>query len=290
MINKNFFENLKNGRNKMKNNKPEINEEFYERRKLYAKRMKSGLIYGPITSRRSGVSLGINPVKGGFLCNFDCVYCQYGNESNQKGKFSKPDEIKKALEETLRKLIKSKEKIDSLTICGPTEPLLNPKIKEITQVVIDLRNKYLPDVEIDLFTNASMPIIIPKIDKVFLKYDAYFNETERPKNKMTKSDVIQNIIRANAPRIIQSMWFKGKLGNCYNNCVKEYILDIKNISKKCPIELLQIYTILYIPSTDKIVPCSEKELNGLAKKITRETSVKTKVFYKPPKIKGRIKF
>lgn len=272
-------------------NETEINEEFFEKGRLYAKRMKSGLVYGPITSRRSGISLGINPVKGGFLCNFDCIYCQYGKGQNQKGKFSKPDEIKKALEKRLKNIVKKKEKIDSLTICGPTEPLLNPRIKEIVQIVIDLRNKYLPNVEIDLFTNASRPIIIPKINKVILKYDACFSKTEKPKDKTIKSDVIKNIIRADLkPKIIQSMWFKGEFGNYSEYCFKKYILDIKNISKKCSVELLQIYTMLYIPFSDKIFPCNKKELNKIAKRITKETNIKTKVFCEPPKINKKIRF
>lgn len=269
----------------------EINEELYKKGKLYAKRIKSGLVYGPITSRRSGISLGINPVNGGFLCNFDCVYCQYGKEQNQKGKFSKPDEIKRALEKRLKKVIEDKEKIDSLTICGPIEPLLNPKIKEIVQIVIELRNKYLPEAEIDLFTNASRPINIPKIDKVFLKYDACFEAVEKPKDKTTKSNVIKNIIQSNLkPKIIQSMWFKGEQGNYSEHCIKEYIRDIIKINKKSPIEILQIYSMLYIPFTDKIIPCNEEELNKLAKKITKETKVKTKVFCKPPKINKKIRF
>jgi len=272
-------------------NETEINEEFYKKGKLYAKVMKSGLVYGPITSRRSGISLGINPVSGGFLCNFDCVYCQYGKKQNPIGKFSKPDEIKKALEKRLKKVIENQEKIDSLTICGPTEPLLNPKIKEIIQIVIELRNKYLPGVEIDLFTNASKPINIPKIDKVFLKYDACFEAVEKPKDKTTKSNVIKNIIQSNLkPKIIQSMWFKGEQGNYSEPCIGEYILDIKKINKENPIGVIQIYSMLYIPFTDKIIPCNEKELNKLAERITKETNVKTKVFCKPPKINKKIRF
>lgn len=269
----------------------EINEEYYKKGKLYAKRMKSGLIYGPITSRRSGISLGINPVKGGFLCNFNCIYCQYGKEQNQKGKFSRPDEIKKELEKRFKKIIKNKEKIDSLTICGPTEPLLNPKIKEIVQVVINLRNKYLPKVEIDLFTNASRLISIPEIDKVFLKYDACFERVEKPKDKTTKSEVIKNIIQSNLkPKVIQSMWFKGEDGNYSERCIREYILDIKKINKKSPIEIIQIYSMLYIPFDGKITLCNEKELNKLASRITKETNVKTKVFCNPPKINKKIRF
>lgn len=271
--------------------KLEINEDLYKKGKLYAKRMKSGLVYGPITSRRSGLSLGINPVKGGFLCNFDCVYCQYGKESNQNGKFSNPQEIKKALEKRLKEVLKNNEKIDSLTICGPTEPLLNPKIKEITQIVIDLRNKYLPNVEIDLFTNASMPIILPKINRVFLKFDACFDNIEKPKNKISKLDVMKNIIYTKVkPKIIQSMWLKGELGNYSEDCINKYILDIKKMNKESPIDILQIYSMLYIPFTDKITPCNKKELIEVAKKITKETGVKTKVFYEPPKIDKKIRF
>ena len=154
-----------------------------------------------------------------------------------------------------------------------------------------LRSTYLPDTEIDLFTNASLPINIPKIDKVFLKFDAGFNEIEKPKDKTTKSDIIQNIINANLnPKIIQSMWLKGESGNYTEDKIKEYISDIKKISKVTSIDLLQIYTMLYIPFTNKIIPCKEKELIKLSNRISKETNVKTKVFHKPPEIKKKIRF
>ena len=275
----------------MSPNESEVNEELYEKGRLYAKRMKSGLVYGPITSRRSKISLGINPVKGGFLCNFDCIYCQYGKEANQRGKFSTPPEIKKALEKRIKKIIKNREKINSLTICGPTEPLLNPKIKEIIDIVIKLRNKYLPRTEIDLFTNASRQIDFSGIDRVFLKFDADFSRVEKPKDKTTKTKVIQNIVNANSnPKIIQSMWFKGKSGNLHEKSIDGYIRNIKRINESSPINLIQIYTVLYLPMTKGIAPCNEKELKKLSDRIVRETNVRTQVFYRPPKIDKKIVF
>jgi len=269
----------------------EISEDFFEKGKLYAKRMKSWVVYGPIMSRRAGISLWINPVKNWFLCNFDCVYCQYWRVSNQKGIFAEPNEVKTMLEARLIEIVNSKIKINSLSICGPTEPLLNPKISEIVSVVITLRNKYVPKIDIDLFTNASIPIKIPAVDKVFLKFDANFKKTNQSKVNIWKEYIIQNIINFDVtPRIIQSMWFKWESGNFSELYIEEYIQDIKTINQKVKIDLLQFYTLLYIPSVDNIFPCDKNELTNLAKRIKDETSIESKVFYDPVEIDGKIRF
>ena len=92
----------------------------------YYKQLKREAVYGPINSRRLGLSLGINPIQGGFGCNWSCVYCQYGFddlvEAMKKGKrlkFTRLSEIESALKERLE----SNEHYDSITICGPTEPI-----------------------------------------------------------------------------------------------------------------------------------------------------------------------
>lgn len=181
-----------------------------------------------------------------------------------------------------------------MTICGPTEPLLNPEIKSIIKVVTKLRNIYLPKTEIDLFTNASRPIDVPPVDKIFLKFDAGFNKLEKPKDKTTKSDVIQNIIQAKIkPKIIQSMWCDGTVGNYSEKYIQEYIKNLNIIHQRSPIDLLQVYTILYIPFKhfiNQMIPCSKEKLNKLARKIANETKISTKVFFKPPQINKKIIF
>ena len=270
----------------------EIREALYKKGRLYAKRIKTGIIYGPITSRRSGISLGISPVKGGFLCNFACIYCQYGAQIKERGVFAKPFEVKRELEKRLKEMKKKKEIIDSLTICGPTEPTMNPEIRKIMDIVLQLRKKYSPKARTDFFTNASKIVDFSGIDEVYLKLDAGFKRIEKPKGKTTKEEIIENIIKANSkPKVIQSIWFKGRDGNFTEKDISEYIKDIKRIAEKTKIDLIQFYTLLYIPPKEKnIFPCNDKEMINLGKTIGKKTGVKIKVYLRPTRTGKKFRF
>src|SRR5665647_2374942 len=72
------------------------------------------IIFGPIRSRRLGISLGINllPLHGK-VCSFDCLYCECGlNANNKSGSLPKAEEVKNALEAKLIQL-----QIDGIKPC-----------------------------------------------------------------------------------------------------------------------------------------------------------------------------
>ncbi len=147
----------------------------------YFKEIKQGVVYGPINSRRLGLSLGINPIQGGFGCNFSCIYCQYGaeslDESIKKGRIrmSTPEEIRKGLVERLS----SNEHYDSITLSGPTEPTLSPYFDEIVDLIVEMRDAYRSGISTSLFTNGTRlkDKNLAPLDCVFMKLDAGNEET-----------------------------------------------------------------------------------------------------------------
>ena len=99
--------------------------------------LQSGIIYGPILSRRLGRSLGINllPAKRK-VCSFDCVYCQYGythdlNLHPMRAELPKPPEVFEAVEAALKK----PRSMDYLTFSGNGEPTIHPDFPEIVRGV-----------------------------------------------------------------------------------------------------------------------------------------------------------
>ena len=61
-------------------------------------------IFGPIHSRRLGVSLGVNLQPGdGKVCSFDCIYCECGFNADHRPHSPRPTrkQVAEALEETL---------------------------------------------------------------------------------------------------------------------------------------------------------------------------------------------
>ncbi|MGN1260021.1 MAG: radical SAM protein, partial [Alloprevotella sp.] len=64
-------------------------------------------IFGPVHSRRLGVSLGINLMPAdGKVCTFDCLYCECGFNADHRPHRPRPTraEVAAALEEQLRKM------------------------------------------------------------------------------------------------------------------------------------------------------------------------------------------
>ncbi|HMV27115.1 MAG TPA: radical SAM protein, partial [bacterium] len=104
-------------------------------------------IYGPLTTRRLGTSLGINllPV-GRKVCNFECVYCECGwTDTSVKDVIPTLEEFTEALESKLSALRQQNQNIDHITFAGNGEPTLHPNFSAIIDTTREKRDKYFPN-------------------------------------------------------------------------------------------------------------------------------------------------
>ena len=93
-------------------------------------------IFGPVHSRRLGVSLGINLLpEDGKVCTFDCIYCECGFNSDHRPKKPLPtrEEVRAALEARLQDMQKNGPVPDVLTFAGNGEPTAHPHFPEIIE-------------------------------------------------------------------------------------------------------------------------------------------------------------
>ena len=100
-------------------------------------------IFGPIHSRRLGVSLGINLLpRDGKVCTFDCIYCECGFNADHRPKSKLPthEEVIAALEERLQDMKANGPHPDVLTFAGNGEPTSHPQFAAIMKDVTRLRN------------------------------------------------------------------------------------------------------------------------------------------------------
>ena len=109
---------------------------------------KTKCVFGPVPSRRLGVSLGVDllPFK---TCTLDCVYCECGrttNHTNVRAEYCPTD----AVLDELDAFFSTGRKIDFLTFSGVGEPTLHCGIGRI----IDHVKRTHPEVRICLLTNA----------------------------------------------------------------------------------------------------------------------------------------
>ena len=143
------------------------------------------IAYGPIRSRRLGVSLGMNLMPTtAKLCTFDCVYCECGwNQPVSHPALPTRQEVREALASRLGAL--SPNSLDVITFSGNGEPTLHPDFLGIIQDTCALRDQYCPQAKISVLSNSTQlgrPDVVKALrmcDNRILKLDSAINTTMR---------------------------------------------------------------------------------------------------------------
>ena len=120
-------------------------------------------IFGPVHSRRLGVSLGINLMPAdGKLCSFNCIYCECGFNEDFRPKLPRPtrEEVYNALKARLQDMQANGPAPDVLTFAGNGEPTAHPHFPEIIADTLSLRDKYFPNAKVSVLSNSTF--IVPQ--------------------------------------------------------------------------------------------------------------------------------
>lgn len=216
------------------------------------------IVFGPIHSRRLGVSLGINLLPyDGKLCSFDCIYCECGYNKDHRTKTSLParEDVKAALEAKLIQLKQEEVALDVITFSGNGEPTMHPQFAEIVDDTIELRDKYISEAKISVLSNA-MNIgkekvfkALKKADNNILKLDSAFIDTVRlidcPNSlEYSVEKQIEFFKKFDGNFILQTMFLRGKHnGRVVDNTTEEEISAWLDVIKKVHPKEVMIYTI-----------------------------------------------
>ncbi|MCT7621473.1 radical SAM protein [Aliarcobacter butzleri] len=154
----------------------------------------NSIIFGPIPSRRFGISLGIDLSPSKKQCNFDCLYCELESAKtvDKMDIFPSVDEIIKAIKESFR----NHPKIDVITITCNGEPTLYPKLSEL----IDEINKIKGETKTLILSNGSTIYkkeifeALLKIDIVKLSLDCVSEKCFKKLDRQNKSVEIEKIV------------------------------------------------------------------------------------------------
>ena len=90
------------------------------------------IIFGPVHSRRLGLSLGVNLLPlSSKLCSFDCIYCECGWNAEHPGgrRFNSREDVRTQLEATLRRMVADSTPPDVITFAGNGEPTMHPRFR-----------------------------------------------------------------------------------------------------------------------------------------------------------------
>lgn len=248
--------------------------------------LHSGIIYGPVSSRRLGLSLGLNILPTSYkLCSFNCVYCQCGrtdvctmDAAAKLGDFPTRDGFRKALESTLCE----NKKIDSITFSGNGEPTLHPQFEELVDIAKQLKEEHFPKAKLGVLSNSSTVSIekvrraLGKLDFKIMKLDAGSLETFRRINRPGKEvdyRAIVNGLKSLEGVTLQTMFTDGTTQNIGEQEVTEWIERVSEIQ---PMKA-QIYSLDRPPTEPSLRKVTAERLQEIAVQAEDATGVAVEV-------------
>lgn len=241
-------------------------------------------IFGPVHSRRLGVSLGINLLPDdGKVCTFDCMYCECGLNATHRSHKPLPTrkEVATALEAKLKEMQSEGTTPDVLTFAGNGEPTIHPHFAEIIADTIALRNRLCPNAKVSVLTNATLIIrdnvfeALKLVDNNILKLDTvnldYIHRIDRPTGSYNLEALIDRMRAFNGKAVIQTMFMKGtadgiNVNNTTDEFVEPWIAAIKHIA---PREVM-IYTIDRETPTVGLQKATHEELDRIVELLKKE--------------------
>jgi len=225
-------------------------------------------IYGPVQSRRLGLSLGVSltPHK---VCDFDCLYCQLGRTTKLSGARDEYVKIADILEELKSWFLNNPEEAKALsyvTLAGSGEPTLNLRIGELISEI-----KKLAPVKVAVITNASLlndfsvrnallaaDLIVPSLDAVVPEV---FLALNRPSPDIKLEDIIAGLIALRREYRGQ-IWLEVMLVKGVNDDIR-YIKRLKEAVERINPDKIQLNSPVRSTSENDVLPVNKAKLGKI---------------------------
>jgi wyosine [tRNA(Phe)-imidazoG37] synthetase (radical SAM superfamily) len=249
--------------------------------------LQSGIIYGPVKSRRLGWSLGLNVSPIGYkLCSFDCVYCQYGPtevcalDIARRQDLPTPQEFQSALEEAL--VAHRDKQIDNITFSGNGEPTLHPQFDELVDIARVSRDKFAPSARLGVLSNASMVCLekvrraLAGLDFKIMKLDAGDPATFASINRACSGAEYQTIVeglKSLENVTLQTLFVDGGISNIGERALAQWMERIGEIK---PLKV-QIYSLHRPPAVSSLREVPSEKLEEIAARMKKATGVDVEV-------------
>lgn len=215
-------------------------------------------IFGPIKSRRLGVSLGINLLPGdGKVCTFDCIYCECGLNAQHRPQSKLPtrQQVTEALEQKLRQMQSEGIAPDVLTFAGNGEPTAHPHFAQIIDDTLALRDRYFPKAKVSVLTNGTrigrddVFEALKRVDNNIVKLDTvdmdYITRVDRPVGRYDLEGIVARMKDFEGRCVVQTLFMCGTDddGVSVDNTTPEYVNPwLEAVTHIAPREVM-IYTI-----------------------------------------------
>jgi len=220
-------------------------------------------VFGPVTSRRLGLSLGIDLVPAK-TCSYDCLYCQVGRTTSstlEPGEFCSVSDVIAELGHKLERVTP-----DVITLSGSGEPTLHSRIDQIIDLV-----KEMTDRRIALLTNGSLlwredvrervsgaHVIMPTLSSVF---EETFRTIHRPHPDLRLQTVIggiKELRKSYRGQLYLEVIFLAGI----NDSEKE-VAGLRQAIREISPDRVQLNTVVRPPADEKALSLDRKRLEDI---------------------------
>ena len=240
-------------------------------------------IYGPVHSRRLGISLGINLMPAdGKICTFDCIYCECGYNSDRRTRSHHPSrqQVAEALERQLRKMHDDNQHPDVLTFAGNGEPTSHPDFPSIIDDTIRLRDELCSKAKVSVLSNSTFitkPAIreaLMRVDNNILKLDTvnadYIRRVDRPTQpSYNVESIIENMKLFEGHIIVQTMFMRGTTdeGLDVDNTSEDFVAPWLEAIKDIRPQEVMIYPIDRETPDSHLLKATHEELDAIKARV-----------------------
>ena len=225
------------------------------------------IIFGPVRSRRLGISLGVNllPISSK-LCSFDCIYCECGWNGDHIGprRFNSPADVEEQLRATLQRMAAEDALPDVITFAGNGEPTMHPEFEKIIDSTISLRDEFCPLAKVSVLSNATqihredVRRALMRVDNNILKLDSAFDSTVKLMNKPAGNYSVARTVELlklfDGDFILQTMFLRGEYnGQHIDNTTEQELAAWLEIVAELKPRQVMVYSL------DRDTPCKTLE-------------------------------
>lgn len=239
------------------------------------------IIFGPVKSRRLGVSLGVNLLPtDNKVCNFNCIYCECGwNKKGPKQDLPSSSVVLELLEQRLINMATEGTMPDVITFAGNGEPTVHPEFPLIIEGTLSLRDRYCPNAKVAVLTNATMlhsqPVLnaLLKIDRAILKLDSAIESTREKINLPAKHIPFDRLINQFSffgdKLVIQTLFLKATFEDSeIDNTTIEELNALLAVYKKLSPSEIMIYCVDRDTPLQTVFKISAERMDEISQMIT----------------------
>ena len=252
--------------------------------------LQHSALFGPVQSRRYGVSLGINLLPPDHkICSFDCPYCECGSTDRARSDcppgvtYPDADAVLDALTAFLEKVRDEGRPLDAITLAGNGEPTLHPHFHEIMEGLADRRDVLAPRARLIVLTNGfslgdsairdGLMIADERIVKIDAGTDDMFRRLNRPVCEMAVDDLIAGM-KALPSFTSQTMFIAAPIDNTAPDHLEAW-MDVMDTVRP---SLAQIYSIDRRPADPSVQAVERETLEAIARRLMDRTGVPVQIY------------